>query len=75
MQNLVANVSAKKLFGTVFHLSPVGEKHKDMLNNLFAPIIPDDRDDCSKSSMLGIVAQPQSLAPGDAERSGQIKKS
>jgi len=30
------NVGAKKLSGTVFHASPIGEKHRDMLNNSFA---------------------------------------
>jgi len=35
-ENLNVVVGAKKLFGTVFHVSPVVVKHKDVLNNSFA---------------------------------------
>ena len=30
------SVGAKKLSGTIFHVSPEGVKHMDMLNNSFA---------------------------------------
>ena len=33
---LIKDVGVKKLSGTVFHASPAGVKHMDMLNNLFA---------------------------------------
>ena len=35
----VTNVGAKKLYGIVFHVSPEGVMHKDVLNNLFAPTL------------------------------------
>jgi hypothetical protein len=35
-------VGTKKLSGIVFHISPEGVKHRDMLNNSFAPTLKDD---------------------------------
>ena len=34
--NIVKNVGAKKLYGTIFHASPEWVKHMDVLNNSFA---------------------------------------